>query len=107
MKNTQAETALRSWLTENGLSSQELENTDLHLLQAQRIAHNTLKYHAALLEQNQAAVLNNFLRTMVSGQRKKLKPAQVQKVMNIGAAVNRRLFKQHRQIKRAALGSNR
>ncbi len=100
MKNTQAETALRSWLTENGLSSQELETTDLHLLQAQRIAHNTLKHHAALLEQNQAAVLNNFLRAMGSSGRKKLKPAHAQKVMNIGAAVNRRLFKQHRRLKK-------
>jgi len=100
MKNTHAETALRSWLTENGLSSQELENTDLHLLQAQRIAHNTLKYHGPLLEQNQAAVLNNFLRAMGSSGRKKLKPAHAKKVMNIGAAVNRRLFKQHRQLKR-------
>ncbi len=100
MKNTKAETALRSWLTENGLSSEGLENTDLHLLQAQRIAHNTLKHHAALLEQNQAAVLNNFLRSMGSGERKKLKLSHAQKVMNIGAAVNRRLFKQHRQLKR-------
>ena len=100
MKNTQAETALRSWLNENGLSSEGLENTDLHLLQAQRIAHNTLKHHAALLEQNQAAVLNNFLRAMGSSERKKLKLAHAQKVMNIGAAVNRRLFKQHRQLKR-------
>ena len=100
MKNTQAETALRSWLTENGLSAEGLENTDLHLLQAQRIAHNTLKHHAALLEQNQAAVLNNFLRAMGSSGRKKLKPAHAQKVMNIGAAVNRRLFKQYRQLKR-------
>jgi hypothetical protein len=100
MKNTQAETALRSWLTENGLSSEGLENTDLHLLQAQRIAHNTLKHYAALLEQNQAAVLNNFLRSMGSSERKRLKLAQAQKVMNIGAAVNRRLFKQHRQLKR-------
>ena len=100
MKNTQVETALRSWLNENGLSSEGLENTDLHLLQAQRIAHNTLKHHAALLEQNQAAVLNNFLRAMGSGERKKLKLTHAQKVMNIGAAVNRRLFKQHRQLKR-------
>lgn len=100
MKNTKAETALRSWLTENGLSSEALENTDLHLLQAQRIAHNTLKHHAALLEQNQAAVLNNFLRSMGSGERKRLKLADAQKVMNIGAAINRRLFKQHRQLKR-------
>ena len=107
MKNTQAETALRSWLTENGLSSQELENTDLHLLQAQRIAHNTLKHHAALLEQNQAAVLNNFLRAMGSAKCKTLKLAHAQKVMNIGAAVNRKLFKQRRQLKRAALGGNR
>ena len=100
MKNTQAETALRSWLTENGLSSEGLENTDLHLLQAQRIAYNTLKHHAALLEQNQAAVLNNFLRAMGGCERKKLKLTHAQKVMNIGAAVNRRLFKQHRQLKR-------
>ena len=66
MKKLHAEMALRSWLTENGLSAEHFEDTDLHLLQAQRIAHNTLKHHAALLEQNQAAVLNNFLRAMGS-----------------------------------------
>jgi len=98
MKNLHAEMALRSWLTENGLSAEHFEDTDLHLLQAQRIAHNTLKHHAALLEQNQAAVLNNFLRAMGSAKRSTLKLAHAQKVMNIGAAVNRKLFKQHRQL---------
>jgi len=100
MKNLHAEMTLRSWLTENGLSAEHFEDTDLHLLQAQRIAHNTLKYHAALLEQNQAAVLNNFLRAMGSSKRKTLKLAHAQKVMNIGAAVNRKLFKQHRQLRK-------
>jgi hypothetical protein len=100
MKNYKAENALRSWLTENGLSVEGLEGTDIHLLQAQRIAHNVLKHHAALLGQNQAAVLNNFLRAMGGGQRKKLKPAHAQKVMNIGAAVNRGLFKKYRQLNR-------
>jgi len=98
MKNLHTEMALRSWLTENGLSAEHFEDTDLHLLQAQRIAYNTLKHHAALLEQNQAAVLNNFLRAMGSAKRKTLKLAHAQKVMNIGAAVNRKLFKQHRQL---------
>lgn len=100
MKNYKAENALRSWLTENGLSDDGLENTDVYLLQAQRIAHNVLKHHAPLLGQNQAAALNNFLRAMSTGQRKKLKSAHAQKVMNIGAAVNRRLFKQHRHLNR-------
>ncbi len=100
MKNLHAEMALRSWLKENGLSAEHFEDTDLHLLQAQRIAHNTLKHHAALLEQNQAAALNNFLRAMGSAKRKTLKLAHAQKVMNIGAAVNRKLFQQHRQLRK-------
>ena len=98
MKNTQAETALRSWLTENGLSSQELETTDLHLLQAQRIAHNLLKHYPKLLDYNQTVSLNNFLRAMSRSQRKKLKLAHAQKVMNIGTTINRKLFKQYREL---------
>ena len=102
MKNDKAEIALRSWLTENGLKVEGLEGTDIHVLQAQRIAHNVLKQHAELLDKNQAAVLNNFLRAMGTGQGRMLKPAHAQKVMNIGAAVNRRVFRQYRQLNKAA-----
>jgi hypothetical protein len=100
MKNLHAEIALRSWLTENGLSAEHFEDTDLHLLQAQRIAHNLLKHYPKLLDYNQTASLNNFLRAMSGSQRKKLKLAHAQKVMNIGTTINRKLFKQYRELQR-------
>ncbi len=100
MKNLHAEIALRSWLTENGLSAEHFEDTDLHLLQAQRIAHNLLTHYPKLLDYNQTASLNNFLRAMSGSQRKKLKLAHAQKVMNIGTTINRKLFKQYRELQR-------
>jgi len=100
MKKTKHETAVDNWLRENGISQRDFEQLDLHLLQAQRIANNTLKHHANLLGQNEAATLNNYLRAMSTSARKKLTIKQATTVMNIGASVNRKLFKERRQLSR-------
>jgi hypothetical protein len=100
MKKRNNDEAVNKWLAENGISPYTFEQIEPHLLQAQRIAHNTLKHHTNLLGQNEAATLNNFLHSMSSRKAAKITITQAFKVMNIGAAVNRKLFKQHRQLKR-------
>ncbi len=99
MKSTDKTTNTNYWLKQNGLKPELLTALDTELLQAQKIAHNLLKHHAKLLEQNQAATLNNFLRAMTFGsQRKKITKRQCYTVMNIGTEVNRKVFKQHRLL---------
>lgn len=88
------------WLKANGISPKMLMAERLDLLQAQKIAHNLLKHHVKLLGQNEAASLNNFLLAMHDGKkRKKLTKGACYKIMNIGNAVNRKLFTANRKIK--------
>jgi hypothetical protein len=90
-----------TWLRNNGISHNQFTDwsLDTHLLQAQKIAHNLLKHYGNLLGQNEAATLNNFVRAMSSkSKRRKLTQANCYKVMNIGTAVNRKLFKQQRTL---------
>ena len=89
------------WLKENGIEPDALLKLDMHLLQAQRIAHNLLKHHAKGLEQNEIETLNTFLKAMAhANKRNRLTPAHCYKVMNIGTAANRKLFRKHRHAKK-------
>ena len=82
------------WLKDNGLNAEYFADIELHLVQAQQIATNILKHHAKLLGQNEAHVLNNFLQAITNKKKRaKMKAAQAYKVMNIGNAVNRKMFK--------------
>lgn len=99
MKKTDKTTNTNYWLKQNGIKPELLAALDMELLQAQKIAHNILKHHSKLLGQNQAATLNTFLNAMTFGnKRKKITKQQCYRVMNIGAEVNRKVFKQHRQL---------
>lgn len=99
MNNYQAEKQTDNWLRQNGIDPNKLNELDIELLQAQMIATNLLKHHAKLLGQNEAASLNNFLQAIRNGKkRRKLTLKTCYKVMNIGTAVNRKLFKSHRQL---------
>lgn len=85
------------WLKQNGLNVEYFADIQLHLIQAQKIATNILKNHAIHLGQNEAHTLNNFLLAMNSKKKRaKLTTAQAYKVMNIGNAVNRKMFKASR-----------
>jgi hypothetical protein len=89
-----------TWLYENGITKQQFSDLDIGLLQAQKVATNLLQHHARLLGQNQAHTLNNYLHAMRNGvKRKKLTQTQAFKILNIGTEVNRKLFKQYRQLK--------
>ena len=88
-----------AWLKQNGISPEHFAETKIYLLQAQKVATNLLKNHAKLLEQNQAQTLNNYLQAMINkNRRNKLTQTQALKILNIGTQVNRKLFKQHRQL---------
>jgi hypothetical protein len=63
------------------------------------IATNILKGASRYLGQNEAATLNNFLSALSHGsKRRKLTEADAYKVMNIGKAVNRKLFKAYKGV---------
>ncbi len=95
-----SEKQTKLWLKDNGLNAEHFADIDLHLVQAQKIATNILKHHAEYLGQNEAHSLNNFLLAMRNGKKRaKLTTASAYKVMNIGNAVNRKLFKAHKKVK--------
>jgi hypothetical protein len=89
------------WFKDNGLNANTVYSLPSHLVKAQKIAHNLLKHNARLLGQNEAATLNNFLKAMSSTKlREKLTEAECYKIMNMGKAVNRKLFKAQKAPKR-------
>ena len=89
------------WLKDNGLYPNTVYSLPSHLVQAQKIAYNLLKHNARLLGLNEAATINNFLHAMsFTKLREKLTEAECYKIMNIGKAVNRKLFKAHKALKR-------
>jgi hypothetical protein len=99
MNNYEATKQSNKWLRQNGIEPETMNELEVQLLQAQKIAYNLLKDCGKLLGPNEAASLNNFLQASRNAkQRKKLTVNACYKVMNIGAAVNRKLFKSHRQL---------
>lgn len=88
------------WLKQNGISPEDLLALDIELLQAQQIATNLLKHHASLLCKAQSDKLNAFLHAMTTANsRKRIPRSTCFGVMNIGKAVNRKLFRQYKHIK--------
>ena len=100
MNNYESEKLTNEWLKANGLDAKILTKWDKEMVQAKMVATNLLKHHARLLEKNQAASLNRFLVALQNKRtRDKIKKGDCYRVMNIGAAVNRQLFKAHRKNK--------
>ena len=61
MNNYEATKQTNTWLRQNGIDPEIFNKLDVEILQAQMIATNLLKHHGKLLDQNEAASLNNFL----------------------------------------------
>ena len=99
MNNNYEDKMTDDWLKANGIKPDTITTWGKELLQAQMIATNLLKHHGKWLGQNEAASLNNFLKAVHHGpSRKKLKLRDCFRIMNIGTAVNRKLFKAQRRI---------
>lgn len=100
MNNYKAEQQTSKWLKDNGLNEKYFAEVQLHLVQAQKIASNILKFNSKLLGQNEVATLNTYLQAMNNkAKRAKLTLSNARKVMNIGTAVNRKMFKAVKVLK--------
>jgi hypothetical protein len=88
-----------AWIAKQHITAQQFADVDVHvcLLQAQKIARNTMQHHARYLCTYNRAVLNGFLQKMAFGKsRSKLKEQHARAVFRICAQVNRKLYKQSR-----------
>src|SRR5574343_462101 len=91
-----------AWIKIEGLDVQSFAQTHVRLLQAQRQAHALLTNHANLLSCDEVRVLQKFQHQMEKTRtRRKLKPSAAIPVLNISSKINRKLFKQYKQLKRA------
>jgi hypothetical protein len=91
-----------AWLRENGIAPSTLLTQPLYVLQAQRTAHDLLQHHVNWLNAAQLQGLQAFCARAAKAKGKKKPQSWVSKtacvqVMNLGSALNRRLFKQRRQ----------
>jgi predicted ATPase len=92
-KNIKDRQKTDAWLKSNGININQIYVGTAELFQAQSLATKTLRDHGSLLEQNQSAVLNNFLRAARSSKRDKITQAQCFKVLNITKQAQRKLAK--------------
>jgi hypothetical protein len=87
------------WVHEMGMDVRTFQSTPLKLLQAQKQAHAITTHHGNLLTEDQRHTLEHFQKLMNNKKtRKHLKPDAANSVLNISSKVNRKLFKQHRQL---------
>lgn len=100
MNNYESEKLTNEWLKANGLDSKTFAEWNKELVQAQMIATNLLKHHAHALNESQTKTIKRFLAAIKNHKlRDKIKKGNCYQVMNIGAAVNRQVFKAHRKNK--------
>jgi hypothetical protein len=91
------------WFASNGIGVNQIYVGTTELFQAQLLATNTLKQQGSLLEHDQAATLNNFLRAANGKQRMKITQGTCFKVMNIAKQVIRKQAKLTKQKNQAHL----
>ena len=92
-KNIKDRQKTDAWLKSNGIGINQIYVGTAELFQAQKLATNSLKLHSQVLEQNQAATLNNFLLAARSNKRNKITQGQCFKVLNISKQVQRKYAK--------------
>ena len=95
-----AEKPANEWLAENGLCAELLLKLELVIQQAQIVAHNLLKNHSQLLTDTQTQIIKKYLKASSHyNTRVRIQKRQAYKILNIGKSINRKLFKQNRQLK--------
>ena len=99
MNDYKAEKQTANWLKKNGMSESSFMAMDALFVQAQQIAHNLIKHHAALLTETQVASLNGYLvKASNKGKRRTLTSNNAYIVMNLGKRINRQIFKAYKAI---------
>jgi hypothetical protein len=99
MNNYKADKRTADWLKQNGMDVKSFTVIELPFLQAQQVASALMKYHAAMLDEEQIEFVSNYLKDINNKhKRKKLTNSIVYKVLNLGKKFNRQLFRQHKAI---------
>lgn len=87
------------WLRSVGVSEEDLTQSNLLLLRAQKTAHELLLHHRNLIEDKDADWLSQFARrSKNAAQRQKITDGQCYAVLNYAKRINRKVFKLHRQL---------
>ena len=104
--NTQRDTAATNrWLKSCGISEGDLSESKTLLLRAQKTAHELLAHHTDVMTAEEIVVLNQFAqRSTNSGQRQRITDSQCYAVLNLAKRINRRVFKQYKQLIKAQSG---
>lgn len=96
-------TSATNWIKSVGLNENYLYASDIKLIQAQQQAHTLITHHIDLLTSSQTETLRHFQNLMMHKKtRKKLKSSAAYLVFNISTKINRKIFKQHRQLTQAS-----
>lgn len=98
MNEYKADKQTAQWLKQNGMDEKSFTVIDLPFLQAQQVAFALMKYHAALLNDEQTTLLTTYLVDIKhKAKRKALTATKAYRVLNIGTKINRQLFKAHKR----------
>jgi hypothetical protein len=93
MNQKQINVLRTTWFKENGLSEKKFSSTDVHLLRAQKTAHNLLEHQSHLLTNTQTIKLKTFIHSMKNPQlQKKISKGTAYAVLNIQNKINRQNY---------------
>jgi hypothetical protein len=93
--------ATDNWIRTNGLNCQTFDKLPVELVRAQKTAHTLLKLKQALLSVTEIGILKEYVQAMGHGaKRQKITQGQCFEVLNIGKAINRKVFKANKARQR-------
>lgn len=97
MNEYKADQLTANWLKQNGMDEKSFTVIDLPFLQAQQVAFALMKYHAALLNEEQTDLLTTYINDIKhKAKRKTLTATKAYRVLNLGTKINRQVFKAHK-----------
>jgi len=98
MNDYKADKQTADWLQANGMDEKSFTVIDLPFIQAQQVAFALMKYHAALLNEEQTELITTYLKDINNKvKRKTVTKTNVYKVLNLGTKINRQLFKAYKR----------
>ena len=99
MNEYKADKQTAEWLKQNGMDEKSFTVIDLPFLQAQQVAFALMKYHAALLNEEQTDLLTTYFNDIKhKAKRKTLTATKAYRVLNLGTKINRQVFKAHKAM---------
>lgn len=98
MNNYQAEKLTSDWLKQNGMDEKSFTVIELPFLQAQQVANALLKFHTALLNEEETDLLNTYINDIKhKARRNKINKTRVYRILNLGKQINRQIFKAYKR----------